>query len=254
MSPSDRVGLRHRPKLRPLISRRRAPRRTADPARGSYSLFRVSAQLEARTWGYQFSRRHPELRMELLNRLEVGTNELLVELRLLGPGAGALLEEWRRLPGIVALESQPEFERSVLYHITSTTPTIHSITMRHRVLTRYPIIVQDGWSRFETFGRPEQIRAFLEELRREIGPNRVESVRQATASLRSLGLTPAQDTVFRAALSSGYFGAPRGISVTTLARRLGRSKSTASVTLAKIQQRLADSALRLDLASTSVAP
>jgi predicted DNA binding protein len=242
---------------------RRVPRRvTASPVRlpssepgvGSYALFRVAAQLQATTWGALFSRKYPELRMELLNRMELHGGELLVELRLLGPGADRLAEEWRELPRIVELESHRESDRAYLYRVVSTTPTIHAITQRHGVLTRYPIIVQDGWSRFETFGRPEQIRGFLADLRKEIGPNRVESVYQGSASFQSLGLTPALDTVFRAALSSGYFGAPRGISVTTLARNLGRSKSTVSVALAKIQQRLADSVLQLDLATTSLAP
>jgi predicted DNA binding protein len=231
-----------------------SPGRTADPAVGSYALFRVAARLQETTWGSIFSRKHPELRMELLNRMELHGGELLVELRLLGPGAERLEEEWRELPRVVALESHREADTAYLYRVVATTPTIHAITQRHGVLTRYPIVVQDGWSRFETFGRPEQIRGFLADLRKEIGPNRVESVHQGSASFQSLGLTPAQDTVFRAALSSGYFGAPRGISVTTLARNLGRSKSTVSVALAKIQRRLADSVLQLDLATTSLAP
>jgi predicted DNA binding protein len=192
--------------------------------------------------------------MELLNRMELHGGELLVELRLLGPGAEKLAEEWENLPHVATLESHREADQAYLYRVVATTPTIHAITQRHGVLTRYPIVVQDGWSRFETFGRPEQIRDFLADLRKEIGPNRVESVHQGSASFQSLGLTPAQNTVFRAALSSGYFGAPRGISVTTLARNLGRSKSTVSVTLAKIQRQLANSVLQLDLATTSLAP
>lgn len=230
------------------------PSRTAVPLASSYALFRVAARLEEATWGSRFSRKYPHLRMEILNRMELRGGELLVELRLIGPGAEKLQEEWPVLPRILELESHREADQSYLYRVTSTTPSIHAITQRHGVLTRYPIVVHDGWSRFETFGRPEQIREFLEELRREIGPNRVESIQEGSASFQSLGLTPAQDTVFRAALSSGYFGAPRGISVTTLARNLGRSKSTVSVTLAKIQRRLADSVLQLDLATTSLAP
>lgn len=254
MGIATRTRPLRRPRARPARDRNHKLGIPTPHSGGSYSLFRVAARLEESTWGSQFSRRHPELRMELLNRLETRPGELLVELRMFGPDAGRLADEWRLFPGIVALESQTEPEQSVLYHVTSTTPSIHAITSRHKVLTRYPIVVQDGWSRFETFGRPEQIRAFLDELRERIGPNRVESVRRATASFRSLGLTPAQDTVFRAALSNGYFGAPRGISITTLAHRLGRSKSTVSVTLAKIQQRLADSALQLDVATTPLAP
>jgi hypothetical protein len=249
-----RVRPAPRPRVRPSIAKLRAAALAAEPARGSYALFRVSAQLQESTWGFQFSRKYPELRMELLNRLELRPGELLVELRLLGDEADRLAHEWHGLPGILSLESHRESDVSVLYRVISDTPSIHAITQRHRVLTRYPIVVQDGWSRFETFGSPSQIRAFLDDLQRQVGPNRVESLRQGSASLRSLGLTPAQDSVFRAALSTGYFGAPRGISVTTLARRLGRSKSTVSVTLAKIQRRLADSALQIDLATTTLAP
>lgn len=252
MKTRQRVPIARRP-TRP-VAKAADLRGTLDPSQGSYALFRVSAKLEESTWGSRFSRKYPELRMELLNRMELPKGELLVELRLLGPGAERLAEEWRELPRVIALESHREADSSYLYRVVSLTPTIHAITQRHGVLTRYPIVVQNGWSRFETFGRPEQIRMFLEDLRREIGPNRVESVHQGSASLQSLGLTPAQDTVFRAALSSGYFGAPRGISVTMLARNLGRSKSTVSVTLAKIQRRLADSVLQLDLATTSLAP
>jgi len=248
------VSISPRARVRPQISRASESPASLEGTRRSYALFRVSAQLETTTWGYRFSRRYPELRLELLNRMELGHGEILVELRVLGADAGRLAEEWQEYSGVTAIESYPESERSVLYRVTSSVPSIQTITREHGVLTRYPIVVQDGWARFETFGPPGQIRGFLDDLRRRIGPNRVESVRQGSASLRSLGLSPAQDEVFRAALSSGYFGAPRGISVTTLAQKLGRSKSTVSVTLAKIQRKLADSALQLDLASASLMP
>ena len=241
-------------RTRSELAKSRAEQAAPELGRGSYALFRVVAQLQERTWGSRFSRKYPEIRMEILNRLEVRPGQLLVEVRMLGPGAENFSQEWREYAGVIEVETHRETDRNVLYRVTSETPSIHSITQRHLVLTRYPIVVQDGWSRFETFGHPAQIRHFLDDLKRQIGPNRVESVRQGSTSLRTLGLTPAQDAVFRAALSNGYFGAPRGISVTTLARALGRSKSTVSVTLAKIQQRLADSALQLDLTTTSLAP
>ena len=223
-------------------------------AKGSYSLFRVAARLQESTWGYQFTRRYPGVRLEILNRLEVEPGQLLVELTMTGVGAERFAAEWRDYPGVRSVQSRTEVPGTYHYLVTSSTPTIHSITQRHRVLTRYPIVVQDGWSRFETFGSPSQIREFLDALRAQVGPSQVESSRRSSTTARSLGLTPAQDEIFRAALASGYYGAPRGVSLTTLAGRLGRSKSTVSVMLAKIQRRLADSALALDLATTPVAP
>ncbi|MCI4321643.1 MAG: helix-turn-helix domain-containing protein, partial [Thermoplasmata archaeon] len=160
----------------------------------------------------------------------------------------------REQPIVVKVEAYPESERNVLYRVVFKVPSIHTVTQRHRVLMRYPIVIQNGWSRFETFAGPGQMREFLAELESRVGPGHVESVRRSDMSLGKLGLTPAQDSVFREALSTGYFSVPRGISVTDLADRLGRSKSTVSVALSKIQNRLADSALQLDLASFQLTP
>jgi predicted DNA binding protein len=218
------------------------------------ALYRVAAQLPLDSWGYQFTRDRPNLRLELMNRIEVGEGLLLAEVRMMGEGA----DEWpaaaREQPGVVKVESYPESERNVLYRVVFKVPSIHTVTQRHRVLTRYPIVIQNGWSRFETFAGSGQMREFLADLETRVGPGHVESVRRNDVSLGKLGLTPAQDSVFREALSTGYFSVPRGISVSDLADRLGRSKSTVSVALSKIQNRLADSALQLDLASFQLTP
>jgi hypothetical protein len=224
------------------------------PGAGSFSLYRIVAQLPADSWGLPFSRAHPDLLLELLDRIEVGPDLLLVEVRMTGPGADRWPEESKRFPQVVSVEAHPEGPGSVLYRTTTRTPSIHRVTLRHRVLTRYPIAIRNGWSRFETFGSAAQMRAYLTELSARVGPSRIEAMRQGTVSRQSLGLTPVQGEIFRAAVSSGYYSAPRQISVTNLARRLGRSKSTVSSALVRIQRQLAASALRLDLAAFGPSP
>ncbi len=215
----------------------------------TFGLYRVAARLPKDSWGYHFTLAHPRLRLELLNRIEVAPGQLLVEVRMIGEGANEWPAASREFPSVVSVEAHPQGERNVLYRVTFAIPSIHLVTVRHRVLTRYPIIIQAGWSRFETFASASQMRAFLADLRRHVGPGEIESVRQGVGTMQGLGLTPVQDTVFREALSSGYYAVPREISLSDLADRIGRSKSTVSVTLMKIEKRLADSALQLDLTS-----
>jgi len=232
----------------------RATRRAFETQASSFALYRIAAQLPKDSWGYHFSRAHPGVRLELLNRIDVGQGLLLAEVRMTGEGAELWPEESKREPGIVAVEAHPEGPQRVLYRVTFSAPSIHVITQQHHVLTRYPIVIQDGMSRFETFAAASQMRDYLDELRTEVGPNRIEAVRRSEVSAGGLGLTPAQDSVFRGALNAGYFKVPRGISVTELAARLGRSKSTVSVALVKIQRALADSALQMDLDSFRSSP
>ncbi len=216
---------------------------------GPFSLYRIVAQLPTTSWGYHFSRAHPDLRIELLNRIETAPGQLLTEIRMIGRDAPAWSTESRRYSQVRSVSEHVESPDTVLYRVTFQSPSIHEVTQRHRVLTRYPIVIQNGWSRFETFGSATQMRAYLAELAAGVGPSRIEAVRQGSVSRASLGLTPVQDEIFRAAVSTGYYAAPRRISVTGLARRLGRSKSTVSTALVRIQKQLADSALRLDIAS-----
>lgn len=223
-------------------------------APGAYSLYRIVAQLGKDSWGYDFSRRHPGCRLELLDRLEVGPNLILVEVRMMGPGAFDWAQESQRFPGVVHVESHVEDERTVLYRVTFRAPYIHVITRQHKVLIHYPIIIQNGVSQFETFGTGPQMRSYLQDLRDRIGPSHVAAVRRAHVPVHILGLTPAQDAIFRGAVAAGYFESPRGISLTDLAERVGRSKSTVSTALVKIQKRLAESALQLDLTSFKTTP
>ncbi|MGC2288982.1 MAG: helix-turn-helix domain-containing protein [Thermoplasmata archaeon] len=239
---------------------RKAPRGAGPPEGGpspdpgTYSLYRIVAQLGKDSWGYHFSRAHPGVRLELLDRLEVGPNLILVEVRMMGPGAFEWAQESQKEDGVVQVESHVEDARTVLYRVTFRAPNIHVVTRQHQVLIHYPIIIQNGVSQFETFGTGPQMRAYLQELRERIGPSRVTAVRRASLPAQTLGMTPVQDTIFRDAVALGYFQSPRGITVTGLAARLGRSKSTVSTALVKIQRRLAESALQLDLSTFKTTP
>jgi predicted DNA binding protein len=215
----------------------------------SFAVFRLALQLPEGAVGSAVSRAHPEVRFDIINRMELGTELVLYEIRVHARGAGGFLDEVRRFASVVDVEVHMDAPDVATYRLTQRMPVVLQVIQHHRVLARYPMTIQNGWLRFETVARPAQVRALLREMSRRVGPNRVEAVRRGTMVGQNLGLTPSQHALFRVALSEGYFGAPRAITVSELAKKLARSKSGTSEMLSKIQRRLAENAVQVDLAS-----
>lgn len=210
-----------------------------------FALYRLAVQLPLNSLGFRFSRAHPELTIDIQNRMEVDLHHLLMEVKVLGPGAGEHVDEIRKFPGVVDVQVHIEGPAVAQYRLTEATSVAHEVVRLHRILTRYPLRLKDGWLRFETVAHASQIRHVVRDLRRRVGPTNVEAVRRGKVTLGSLGLSLSQETVFRTAIHAGYYDVPRRISVTDLAMSLGKSKSTVSEALGRISKRLTDSALQM---------
>lgn len=214
-------------------------------------IYRLAIQLPPGAMGPRFNAAHPDLRVEIRNRLELDAQNVLLEVAVFGPGATALEEEVRRYPEVTDLEVHSEGPDAAVYLMVAATPLVLEVIRRHRILTRYPLVIEGGWLRFETVGTAEEIRQALEGLRRGVGPSHVEAVRRGPVTLGGLGLSRPQEAIFRAAMDLGYYDVPRRTSVSGLAAHLGRSKSTISEALTRIDRRLAESALQLSLVPIS---
>jgi hypothetical protein len=236
----------------------RSPRRIARPAKSSlaapawargraetFALYRLAVHLPAGAVGGRFSRQHPALRIELDNRMEVGRGIILADGKLFGPGAAEAADEVRGYPGVHELHLHAEAPDVVFFRLTFATPRIHEVARRHGILTRYPIQVQDGWMRFDTIATRSQVRRAVADMSRRVGATRIEAKRRRVITLGSLGLTPSQEATFRAAAAEGYFDVPRRITLTGLARRLNRSLSSTSESMARIRRQLTSSALEV---------
>jgi hypothetical protein len=209
-------------------------------------------RLPPRAIGYLFSTRHPELRLQIQNRMEVPGNRVLFDVRCEGPRAAEWVEEVAKFREVSRVEVYPQDARSATYRLTLRTPVFHAVLRKRRVLARYPVEIEQGWGRFETVATASQIRGVLAELQRRVGPSHVEAVRRGPVTLGSLGLTGPQEEVFRAAMAGGFFDTPRGVSLTALAATVGKSKSAVSESIRKIQQRLAESAIQIGLAASGL--
>jgi predicted DNA binding protein len=232
-----------RAQARRLASLRRRARHEGQP----FGTYRLAIQLPPNAMGPRFNAAHPDLRVEIRNRMELDARNVLLEIAVFGPGAPDLLEEVRRYPEVSDVEVHAQGPDAAVYLLVASTPVVFEVIRRHRVLTRYPLVIEGGWVRFETVGTAEEIRQALEGLRRRVGPSHVEAVRRGPVTLGSLGLSRSQEVIFRAAMDLGYYDVPRRTSVSGLASHLGRSKSTVSEALTRIDKRLAESALQVSL-------
>lgn len=226
-------------------------RRPGPEDRQPFAIYRLSIELPRNALGAKFSKDHPELAIEIENRMDVAPDQLLLDVRLMGPGAGDWVEELQRYPEVTSVDIRGVGPNVAQYRLAETTPAVHEVMRSQRMLARYPITIREGWMRFETVATASEIRRAVADLRRRVGATNVEAVRRASVALGNLGLSPSQEAVFRVARGEGYYDVPRRVSLTDLAARLGKSKSTVSETLTRIEKRLADSALQLSLVPLS---
>jgi predicted DNA binding protein len=199
---------------------------------------RLELRMPANTWYSKFTTRHPDLLLEVASYTSVPGGNTLAEVEVYGPAIDWTHEisEFPDVFEVDRLSLQPELGRySIRYRQTS----IIGIVTELEILVRYPRTVQNGVLTCETIARLSQLRRLLAELRGAgTEPHLTPLHRDALRSVR-LTLTASQSALFRQALSLGYFEVPRRISLTQLAQKVARSKSSVSEMLAVVERKLA---------------
>jgi predicted DNA binding protein len=204
---------------------------------------KLDVRIAHRVWLGDFSRRHPELLIECISLLALGAAGYLGEYEFFGSSRD-WTDEIAEAHGIVEVErldAAPNFGR---YRIRFRQAVVATLAARYEVLIRYPRKLMNGILSVELVARLSRMRRLVAILAK--GGLEPQLVSLGRASLRSapLILTPVQRSLFRQALALGYFEVPRRITLTGLAGKVGRSKSSVSRTLAAVEQKLAQIAAR----------
>jgi predicted DNA binding protein len=205
----------------------------ADPL----AIMRVEFEVPRGVWLRNFTRSFPDLLVEVHNTLALDGSKTLGEFEVYGP-PGDWTQEIRRHPDVEQAERLVVFPDLGRYRVLFHRPVHLAIARDLEVLLSYPRSVRGGIFSCETVARRSKLRALIAALNGAGCRARVVSFRRD--SLRSVRpeLSPVQRRLFHAALEAGYFEVPRRISLTRLAERLGRSKSTVSQTLAHVERKL----------------
>jgi len=214
-------------------------RHSPQPRLDRLAIMRLEFDIPRDVWLSAFSRAHPDLLIEVHNTMTVAPKQTLGDFEIYGPKKDWTSEiaRYRDVLQVTRLDVFPDLSR---YRVRFSQPIYLALAHDLALLLRYPRTAQDGVFNCETVAETSQVHRLIARLRDAGCKARVVSLRRD--SLRSCRptFTPVQREIFRQALASGYFEVPRRITLTGLATKLSRSKSTVSETLAVVERKLAE--------------
>jgi len=195
-----------------------------------------------------FSRRHPDLVIRIHDSMLLDERRVLVEVEMEGASPN-----WsKELEGFsdVSLVEQIDIpHRTPRYRVLSRRLACFRPFHDLAVLPSDPRTFQNGFYHCETIAPASQLRRLVASLKRVGARPRLTSIRPLQSPVprpRPRGLlTPVQQRFFTEALERGYYEVPRRITLSRLAERLGRSKSSVSHALALVERKLAMGAVDL---------
>lgn len=187
-----------------------------------------------------FTRNHPSLVVIVRSSQQVSNGRCIAELDVVGSRSSECVEELARLAGVQSVSLMGTIGPLTRIQVVCQLPDYLALASELEMLPRFPRVVQNGEYTFEVAARRSRLRRLIRELQR-ISPA-VHVRRFATSPMRARLriLTPQQYGLLHDAVTAGYFEVPRGITLTKLARRLERSKSTISRNLALIEKELVE--------------
>ena len=198
-----------------------------------------------------FTRAHPDLRIEIRGSATLSAKHVVMEAAIFGPGENGTDTDWTQeiaeIPDVLKVDRIDVLPGLNCYRVVTHIPSFIRIAKEHGLLLRYPRIVERGAMTCETIAHRSQLQGFVTALRGMGQKARILSLRGDALRTASLTLTATQRNIFQQALAAGYFEVPRRITLTQLAHKLGRSKSSVSVELAIVERKLAENASRLAL-------
>jgi len=200
--------------------------------------------MPTKIWTGAFSYRHPDTRLEVLNRHDVSRDVSVSDYWIGGQPPGCWAKEIGSFRDVLQVDSLAGVGDGCLYRVTYRNPGVVYVYRRLRVPPQFPLRIQAGKIEWEVVARPSEFKAILA-YAKEVDPElEVISIRRRPLRSHLPLLSPAQEDLLRRAMTAGYFAVPRRINLTDLAKQLGKSKSSVSESIALIEKKLLESALR----------
>jgi hypothetical protein len=225
-------------------ARLRHLRRGDAEERGSRILLAtLKVRIPRNLWTGPFSSRHPTTRLEVLNRTDVTGAISVSDYWISGGTPGEWALEIGSFPDALQVDSLAAVGDGCLYRIKYRNPPVIGLYRRLRLPLQFPLRIQAGILTWEVVARFAEFRRVMEHARRADAGVQVVSMRRRQLRSHLPSLTDSQHELLTEAMGAGYFAVPRGITLTELAKKLDRSKSSISEGIALIEKKLVESAL-----------
>jgi predicted DNA binding protein len=201
-------------------------------------------------WTGSFTRSHPSLTVEVLNRSDLDQDSSVSDHWISGGPPGVWAREISGYSDVRKVDSLAEVADGSVYRITYQNPPVVYLFRDLGLPIQFPLRIQGGVIRWEVVARRSEFESVVQ-YARTIDPQfQVVSIRRGPLRSHLPMLSHSQHQLLTRAMEAGYFAVPRAITLTNLARQIGRSKSATSEAIAIIERKLLESALRPE----SIAP
>ncbi|HYA10671.1 MAG TPA: helix-turn-helix domain-containing protein [Thermoplasmata archaeon] len=194
-------------------------------------------------WLGRFSVAHPDLRLEALHWAAIDHRTSVLDYWIEGVPAGRWTREIAANPDVRKVDALAESGEGGLYRVVQRMNPVVHLYRRLRLPLRFPLVIGGGVITWEVMAKKSELDAILAFFRERKLEVTISSVRRGLGPAQASVLTPRQRDLLTAAMRTGYFAVPRRITLTELAREVGRSKSSVSEALAHIERRLLEGSL-----------
>lgn len=232
-----------RSRLATATERRLRALRAREASKAEHAVLVASCRfrIPETNWVGPFTRRHPTLRIEYLSITEIDRDTSVADCWISGRVPGAWTQELSEIDQIHRVEALAQVGGGCVYRITFENPPIVYLYRGLGIPLPLPIWAQAGYVRWEIVARLPEYRRLIE-FGRALDPNfRLVAVRRGPILGHLPSLSPVQQKVLATAMAAGYFEVPRRVSLGELARRLRRSRTALSETIALIEEKLLES-------------
>lgn len=202
------------------------------------NICRLRVPLPDSAWIARFSREFPDVKVEILSRLDVDPRRSLTEVTLHAPVPDGWADKVRAIPDVSDVEELEGAPGRVHLRVVHRTSGFIPIFRELRLMRRFPFTIQGGDAFWVIVAAESKHRALLSRIRAEAPTAVIEAVRHADPEGPTGPLTPRQADLLRRAMAAGYFEVPRKVTLTALARNLGMAASSLSEALAIVEKKL----------------
>lgn len=228
---------------RPLTPARLRPKPVSLESGDPLAVVRVRFRVPREAPLSLFVREFPDAVLNVLASGKLPRNRDLVLFDILGALPPNNLARLRAMAGVISVSVLGTRGTTARYLAIVRRPRLVTLASDLEALLRFPQTITNGWYVVEVVARVSKLRELVKGLRRL--SRSVEVVRFGHDPMRSFPptLTSRQHFLLHQALAEGYFDVPRRVTLTGLATRLHRSKSSLSQTLARVERELAESSV-----------
>jgi predicted DNA binding protein len=182
---------------------------------------------------------HPEVSIEVTGCMPISKREMVEDARITGPGADTtILKELQRDSTVKEVEVLTSSHDSVYCRVRQPMCPIVRLHQELSIPPTLPLTIEKGIHNVLLTAPAGEIRRIFAYSKRKFRNVRIASIRRSALEGPESLLTKRQVEVFRAALTSGYWDAPRRVTLAELAGVLKISKSALGEIMSRIESKL----------------